>query len=188
MISRLHLSFPLIFFILLILLTFWLDQITRPPARSKDDDFYRTPDYIVENLSGIRMDHERTIQRKFAAEKLFHYLNEEVTQMEQISFISIEPEKPIIRLQADHAEIKSKGKNIFLTENVTVFRGAEGDKGKITLMTNSLHLMPDENLVRTDQSVTISKLNTMINAIGMELNNQTGYIQLLTRVKVINDK
>lgn len=188
MISRLHISFPLILFILLILLTFWLDQVTRPPERGKDDDLYRTPDYIVENLSGIRMDHERTIQRKFAAEKLFHYLDEEVTQMEQISFISIEPEKPPIRLQADRAEIKSKGKDIYLTENVTVLRGTEDDRGKITLMTNSLHLMPDESLAKTDQSVTISKLNTMINAIGMELNNHTGMIQLLTRVKVINNK
>ena len=188
MISRLHISFPLILFILLILLTFWLDQVTRPPERSKDDDLYRTPDYIVENLSGIRMDYERTIQRKFAAEKLFHYLNEEVTQMEQISFISIGAEKPPLRLQADRAEIRNKGKNIYLTEKVTVFRGAEDDRGKITLTTHSLHLMPDENLVKTDQAVAISKLNTMINAIGMELNNHTGVIQLWTRVKVINDK
>lgn len=188
MISRLHISFPVVLFILLILLTFWLDQITRPPERGKDDDLYRTPDYIVENLSGIRMDHERTIQRNFSAEKLFHYLNEEVTQMEQINFISIEPEKPIIHLQADHAEVKSKGKNIYLIGNVTVMRGTENDRGKIILTTNSLHLIPDENLVKTDQAVAISKLNTMINAIGMELNNHTGVIQLLTRVKVINNK
>ena len=188
MISRLHISFPLVLFILLILLTFWLDQITRPPEQARDDDLYRTPDYIVENLSGIRMDYERTIQQKFTAIKLFHYINEDVTRMEQISFISTEPGKPLIRLQADRAEIKSKGKNIFLTENVTVLRGAEDEKGKITLMTNSLHLIPDENLVKTDQSVTISKLNTMINAIGMELNNHTGVMQLLTRVKVINNK
>lgn len=188
MISRLHISFPLVLFILLILLTFWLDQITRPPERAKDDELYRTPDYIVENLSGIRMDHERTIQREFTAKKLFHYLDDDVTQMEQISFISAEPGKPLIRLQADHAEIKSKGKNIYLNENVTALRGTEDDRGKITLMTNYLHLVPDEDLVKTDQSVTILKLNTKINAIGMELNNQTGKIQLLTRVKVINDK
>ncbi|MBA3754937.1 MAG: LPS export ABC transporter periplasmic protein LptC [Nitrosomonas sp.] len=188
MISRLHISFPLVLFILLILLTFWLDQITRPPEQAKDDGLYRNPDYIVENLSGIRMDHERTIQRKFAAKKLFHYLNEDVTQMEQISFISSEPGKPLIRLQADRAEVESKGKNIYLTENVTVLRGAEDDRNKITLMTSSLHLIPDENLVKTDQSVTISKLNTVINAIGLELNNHTGMMQLLTRVKVINNK
>ena len=188
MISRLHISFPLILFILLALLTFWLDRITRPPEQGKDDDLYRNPDYIVEDLSGTRMDHERTIQRKFAAKKLFHYLNEDVTHMEQISFISAEPEKPLIRLQADRAEVKGKGKNIYLMGNVTALRGADDEKGKITLMTNFLHLTPDENLVKTDQPVTISKLNTTINAIGLELNNHTGMIQLLTQVRAINSK
>ena len=188
MFSRLHISFPLIFFIFLLLLTFWLDRITRPPEQTKDDDLYRNPDYIVEDLSGIRIEHERAIQRKFAAKKLFHYLNENTTQMEQVNFVNTEPEKPLIRLQADRAEMKNKGENIFLMENVTAIRGTDDDKGKITLMTNFLHLIPDESLVKTDQSVTISRLNTTINAIGMELNNHTGMIQLLAQVRAVNNK
>ena len=98
------------------------------------------------------------------------------------------PEKPLIRLQADRAEVKNKGKNIYLMENVTALRGADDERGKITLMTSFLHLMPDESLVKTGQSVTISKLNTTINAIGLELNNRTGVIQLLTQVRAINNK
>ncbi len=188
MINRLYISFPLILFILLVLLTFWLDRITRPPEQIKDGDLYRDPDYIVENLSGIRMDHEQTIQRKFSANKLLHYLNEDVTQMEQVSFINTDPEKPLIRLQADRAEVKGKDKDIYLTGNVTAVRGTDDEKGKVTLMTDFLHLVPDENLVKTDQAVTISRLNTKINAIGLELNNQTGMIQLLTKVRAVNNK
>ncbi len=188
MFSRLHISFPLILFIFLVLLTFWLDRITRPPEQTRDDDLYRNPDYIVEDLSGIRVEYERAVQRKFTAKKLFHYLNENVTQMEQISFVNSEPEKPLIRLQADRAEMRNKGENIFLTKNVTAIRGTDDEKGKIILVTNFLHLIPDENLVKTDQSVTISRLHTTINAIGMELNNHTGMIQLLAQVKAINNK
>lgn len=186
MISRPHMSFPLILFIVLALLTFWLDRITRPLEQTRDDDLYRNPDYIVEDLSGIRMDHERTIQRKFSAKKLYHYLSEDVTQMRQINFINAEPEKSLIRLQADRAEIKGNGNNIYLMGNVTALRGADDEKGKVTLLTDFLHLIPEENLVKTDRPVTISRLNTTINAVGLELDNHVGMIQLLTQVRAVN--
>lgn len=188
MFSRFHISFPLVLFIFLILLTFWLDQITRPPEQAKDDDLYRNPDYIVEDLSGIRVEYGRAIQQKFTADKLFHYLNENVTQMEHVGFVNTQPEKPLIRLQADRAEVRNKGENIFLTNNVTAIRGADDEAGKITLMTNFLHLIPGESLVKTDQSVTILRLHTTIHATGMELNNQSGIIQLLAQVKAVNNK
>ena len=108
--------------------------------------------------------------------------------MEQVSFINIEPEKQLIRLHADKAEVKSKGKNIYLTGNVTVARGADDEKTKITLMTDFLHLIPDEDLVKTDQAVTISRLNTTIHSTGLEFNNRIGVIQLLSKVKAVNIK
>lgn len=188
MISRLQISFPLALFILLMFLTFWLDRITRPPEQTKSDDWYSNPDYIVEELSGIRMDHDRMVKRQFTANKLFHYLTEDVTQMEQISFISADPKKPLLRLQADRAEIKNQGKNIYLTGDVIAMRGADDERGKTTLTTSFLHLIPEQNLVKTNQPVTISKLNATINAVGLELNNQTGMIQLMSRVKAINNK
>lgn len=188
MVNRLHISFPLALLIFLALLTFWLDRITRPAEQIGEDNLYVNPDYIVEELSGIRMDHEREIQRKFTAKKLFHYLNEEVTQMEQVSFINIEPDKQLMQLHADKAEVKSKGRNIYLTGNVTVARGADDDKTKITLMTDFLHLIPDEDLVKTDQAVTISRLNTTIHSTGLEFNNRIGVIQLLSKVKAVNIK
>lgn len=188
MISRLHISFPFVLITILVFVTLWLDRVTRPPEQTRDDDLYRNPDYIVEDFSGIRMDYERGIQRKFAAKKLFHYLNDDVTQMEHINFISTEPEKPLIRLRADHAQVKGKGENVFLTGDVIALRGSDDQKDKITLKTNFLHLIPDEDLVKSDQPVTISRLNTKINAIGLELNNQTGMIQLLTQVRAVNNK
>ena len=71
---------------------------------------------------------------------------------------------------------------------MTAIRGLDDEKGKISLVTQFLHLIPDEGLVKTNQAVTISKSNTTITAIGMELNNQTGVIQLLAQVRAVNNK
>ena len=174
MINRLHISFPLIVLVVLALLTVWLDRITHPPEHAKDGDMYRNPDYIVEDLSGIRMEYDQEIHRKFTAHQLFHYLNDNVTQMEQVSFISTQPEKPPIYLQANRAEVRNKGENIFLRENVTAIRGTD--------------LIPHQSLVKTDQPVVISRMNTTIHGIGLELNNETGIIQLLQQVKAVNRK
>lgn len=180
-------SSPLIFFIILILLTLWLDVLTRPPEKNKNDNTYFNPDYIVEDLSGIRVDHNEGIQREFSAQKLFHYLDEKVTQLEQTNFINIDPGNPLMRLHADQAEIKNKGADIYLTGNVSATRGADDDKNKITLSTDFLYLMPDENLVKTDRAVTITKLNTIIHATGLEFNNRIGKIQLLSKVSAVNN-
>lgn len=188
MINRPHISFPLLVLVILALLTMWLDRITRPPEHTRDGDLYRNPDYIVEDISGIRMEYDQEIHRKFTARKLFHYLNENVTQMEQVSFVSTQPEKPPIHLQADRAEVRNKGENIFLKDNVTAIRGTDEEKGKITLVTDFLHLIPHQSLVTTDRPVTISRMNTTIHGIGLELNNETGIIKLLQRVKAINHK
>ncbi|MER2510924.1 MAG: LPS export ABC transporter periplasmic protein LptC, partial [Nitrosomonas ureae] len=86
-----------------------MDVLTRPLEKNKNDDTYFNPDYIVEDLSGIQVDHEQGIQREFSAQKLLHYLDERVTQLEQTNFISIDPGNPLMRLYADQAEIKNKG-------------------------------------------------------------------------------
>ena len=108
--------------------------------------------------------------------------------MEHVNFTNIEPEKPLIRLFADRAVIISKGKDIYLTGDVTAVRGADDDKSKITLATNFLHLIPDESLIKSDQAVAISRFKTTVNANGLEFNNRTGIIQLLSNVKAVNTK
>ncbi len=182
---RFHFSFPLILLVSLALLTFWLDRATLPRTTVSDDDFYLNPDYIVENISGIRMDHQRVVHRTFLAEKMLHYLNEDATYLEQVRFINTQPDSPVIRLRADQAKLYNSGENIYLTGNVAVLRGVENED-MLTMMTNSLHLIPGENLVKTDQSVTISRLNTTVKAIGMEFDNDTGMVQLLSRVRAVD--
>lgn len=186
--GRLHLKSPLIFLVLLIVLTFWLDRVTRPPEQVKDDDLNRFPDYIIEDLSGIRMDYAREIERKFTAEKLFYYLDEKVTELEHVNFTDTEPEQPLIRMLADRAVVKSKGQDIYLMGNVAAVRGMDGEKSKITLTTQFLHLIPDESLIKTDQPVTISRFRTTVNANGLEFNNRTGMIELLSNVRAVNKK
>lgn len=179
---------PFILLVILALVTFWLDYATRPSEHTKSDDLYRNPDYIAEKLIGVRTDHDQGIQRQFSAQKLMHYLGEEITQLEQVSFINRDPGKPLMQLSAERATVKRKGRDIDLMQNVTAVRGAEDEKSKITLVTDLLHLYPEENLVMTEHAVSISRHKMKIEAKGLEFNNRTGEMQLLSSVKAVNSR
>lgn len=184
-----NISSPLIFFVILVLLTIWLDYLSRSSEQGKGDGLYRNPDYIAENLTGVRIDHQQEIQRQFSAQRLLHYLHEQTTHLEHISFLNLDPQKPLLRITADRAIVQNKGKDIDLMDNVTAVRGgADDEKAKITLTTDFLRLNPDENLITTDRVVTIARYKSRIEAKGLEFNNRIGQIQLLSAVKVVNDK
>lgn len=167
--------------VLLALLTFWVTNTVVPSRTDQGNGVHQKPDYIIENLSGIRANHESTVQRNFSAEKLLHYLGGDVTHMDNPTFINIESQKPVMRVKADKARMSGEGENVYLTGNVKVLRGEDSDK--ITMMTSYLHLIPDENIAKTDKTVVFSRRNTTINAIGLELDNHAGIVQLLSRVR-----
>ncbi len=188
MIRRSYFSFTFILLAGLIALTIWLDSVIQPLSTAPELDFYQQPDYIIAHISGLRVEHEKNTHRFFHAKKMFHYINQDLTQLENIQFTNIETGKPPFRVFADHAELRNHGEDILLNGNITVIRGLNEDKGKITLKTDKLHLLPDENKVKTDKSVMISRLNTTIHAVGLELDNHTGMVELLSRVRAVDQK
>lgn len=186
MIRTPYFSFSFILFISLAAIVFWLDQMIQPTSTTLDAALYQQPDYIIENISGLRVDHDKTIRRVFLAKKMRHYIHQDLTQLENTRFLSSEIDQPPFRVFADQAEVHGNGENIFLADNITILRGTDDDNGKITMETDALHLIPDESLAKTEDAVTISRMNTTIHAVGFELNNQTGMIELLSQVRAVD--
>ncbi|MCB1934396.1 MAG: LPS export ABC transporter periplasmic protein LptC [Nitrosomonas sp.] len=186
MIHRSYFSMIFILLTSLIAVTIWLDKITQPISGTDNFDFFHEPDYIIENISGFRVEHDKSVHRFFHARKLLHYTNQDLTQLEDIQFVNTDPKNPPLEVFANNAKIMNSGEEIFLTGDVTAIRGLNTDERKITLKTDKLHLIPDENLVKTDKVVKITRLNTTIQAVGLELNNDTGMVELLSHVRAIN--
>ena len=181
MFNHLRPSVLLAILVLLALLTFWVTNAVVPTTSNQGNGLNQKPDYIIDNLSGIRANHESAVQRNFSAKKLLYYLDGDETYMDNPYFVNTESQKPVMRVKADKAQLIGEGENVYLTGNVKVLRGDDSDK--ITMQTSYLHLIPDENIAKTDKTVVFSRKNTTINAIGLELDNHTGIVQLLSRVR-----
>ncbi|MDN5835783.1 MAG: LPS export ABC transporter periplasmic protein LptC [Nitrosospira sp.] len=179
---------PLILLVLLIVLAFWLNQSVRAPSPAQEGDLRRAPDYIVENFSATRMDHEGVTRHVLSAKKMLHYPDDDTADLEQPRLINTHPGKPAMQVEADQAKMSGNGEDIYLTGNVKVLRKAGKGRGETTMTTSFLHLVPDDDIAKTDRPVVITEANAIIKAVGMETSNRTQVTRLLSQVKVVHAK
>ncbi len=184
---RLFPGLPLILFALLAALSFWLSQSATTPSPAQDSEMGRTPDYRLENFTAIRMDEDGLARHRLVAKEMVHYPDDDTTDLEQPLFINTEPGKPALQIKADKAKMSSNNEDIYLMGNVMVLRNAAKGRSETTMTTSLLHLIPDDDIAKTDKPVVITEKKSVINAVGMEMNTRTNVIQLYSRVRVIHD-
>ncbi|MDT8363167.1 MAG: LPS export ABC transporter periplasmic protein LptC [Nitrosomonas sp.] len=173
---------PAIWLVGLLLLTILLEGFFQKQSRQGGSVTRSGADYIIEHLEGIQSNYDATADRRFAATRMTHYPQEDNVLLEQVRFTNIEADKPLLRVTADQAELLAGGDDIFLSGNVLILRGEDADKDLIRMMTEFLHITPDADLAKTDHAVVVFRMNSIVNSVGMILNNETGEIQLQSRV------
>ena len=187
MINSLPTKFPLVLIILLAIFTFWVDKAVRQPSTVQDSHLRRDPDYVIENFLALSVNHSNGLHQTLSAKKMLHYLDNDITYLEQPRLINAKPGTPDMEVRADRANLTSNNNDVYLNGNVKVLRHDNGD-GETTLATSFLHIVPDDGFANTDKPVTIIETNTIINAVGMEIDNKTQVIRLLSEVKLVHDK
>jgi len=175
---------PLLLVGMLAALTFWLDQTAQPPARGigggRED-----PDYIVESLSAIRMNGAGMASYTLSAAKMVHYPEGDTTLLTTPKFVSHGSVNAPVTIIASEAVVSANGQHVYFQDDVLVTRAAYGANSELTVRTAFLHVIPDENIARTDRTVTITDAATKVTAEGLELNNETRVIKLLSNVRGI---
>ena len=193
--------------LILLAATFWLDNAVQPQVTVQDDTSRRDPDFMIEGLSAIRMGHDGMGLYKLSAKKLLHYSSENVDLISPMiepnpthTPVVVEkavpltpkaqtPDKLPVRLKADLVELYGSNDEIYLSGNVSLLRDINKDSNKkLKIVTSSLSVFPDKNVVRTDKAVFITEGSTTINAVGMEVDNDSNVTRLLSQVRVVHEK
>ena len=174
--------FPLLLMLSLALLTFWLertvhDDEAKPQARRHD------PDYIVEKFTTTIYNRDGMAESTISAERMLHYPDDDTTVLTAPRFVSLRSKQAPVTITAREGLLSSNGENVYFRDDVTVRRAAHADRSEMVLRTTFLHVIPDENLAKTDRPVTITDAATVVNAVGMELNSETRVLKLNSRVR-----
>jgi len=163
--------------------TYWLNEQVQPGPARPDSSKRHDPDAIIENFSATKLNEQGMPSFIMAAKKMLHYPDDDSTTLEVPRITMLFAEHPAIHAIARSGTISSKGDEIFLHDDVEVLREANAQQDELTLQTEYLHIIPDQNLTNTDQAVTVTDAHTTVHAKGMEMNSETRTLKLLSQVR-----
>ena len=185
MIERFGGYFPFVLLACLAAFSFWLERVLRPPVAPGATIVRHDPDYIVDGLSAVRMDEQGRIKHTLRAKKMTHFPDDDVTVLVQPRFVTYAEGRAPVTVTSLDAHVSGNGENVYFENDVRVVRAAVGNQSELTLETTYLHVIPDDNVAKTDRPVTIRNAAGVVNASGLELNSETRLLNLKGRVKAV---
>jgi lipopolysaccharide export system protein LptC len=180
--------FPVLVLVALAALTFWLDAELQPPESPGAGATRGEPDYIVENFSATRIGPDGTARYTLSARRMLHYPADDTTVLESPTLVNFSNSAAKITVTSKHALLSSNGDEAHLSGDVRLVRAAFPGKTEMTVTTSYLHVIPDRNFAQTDKPVEIVDMNTRTTSVGLEFNNETRILKLLSHVRSTYEK
>ncbi|GIX28630.1 MAG: hypothetical protein KatS3mg123_2511 [Burkholderiales bacterium] len=171
--DRLASFFPLLLLAALAALTYWLDRAVQPPAPDLTASLRHDPDFIAEGFSAVQLGPDGRSRYVITGRRLIHYPDDDTAHVEEPRVLITEPEKPPVHVSARRGTITADGEHVHLMDEVRIERGGGIEEGGAVLTTSYLHILPGQELARTDQPVTLEDANTVIHGVGLEFDRKT---------------
>ena len=129
----------------------------------------RRPDYIVQGLSALETDAGGQPSRRLNAERLRHYADEDLSELDEPRLVLYRPDGPPWFAQARLGQIQAGGDQVRLTGAVRFDREADATNRPIHLQTEAMDIWRQTGLAETDLPVRIDSDGDSITANGMKL-------------------
>lgn len=166
----------------LLALTWWLDHKVQPPG-PHEDALGTEPDFVAENFEALRMNQDGTERYSVIAKKMVHYPADNSAVLDEPRLTHFDPDKAPVSIRANQGVVSSNGDTIDFRGDVQVRRTAFKDDPEMTLSTSFLHVIPDKDMVETNREVILTHGNSTLKSVGLEFNNKTRELKLLSNVK-----
>jgi lipopolysaccharide export system protein LptC len=176
--------YPVLFLALLAALTAWIDQTVQPPPPVRDGSTRHDPDFIVDEFSATRMNPDGSLRHSVTGRRMVHFPDDNSTHVEEPRFVHYDYATAPVRITANRALVSRNGENVYFIGDVLIKREAYADNDAMQLETEMLQVIPDRDLAKTDKPVTMTSGTSRVDSVGMEFDNRTRIVKLLSKVKV----
>lgn len=183
MMRRLTAWFPVVLLAAMAAVTVWLDRQVQPPGRTSDGKTRHDPDYVVDNFSATRIGPDGIPRYTLSARRMVHYPDDDTTHLEAPKLVSFSNLSITATATSKTAMLSSNGENAYLIDDVLLVRAAYDGNSERIMRTSWLHIIPDDDTAKTDRPVQITDANTLITSVGLEFNNKTRILKLLSNVR-----
>jgi lipopolysaccharide export system protein LptC len=164
-------------------LTWWLDQMVQPLAPARDPKAPNEPDFVVDKFQATRMNVNGTQRYSVVADRMVHYPGDNSAVLDQPRLTHFDPARGPVSIRANQGKADNNGENVYFSGDVQIKRAAFGENPELAMYTSFLHVIPDKDLVKTDREVRLTSGNSTLNSVGLEFNNKTRELRLLSNVK-----
>jgi lipopolysaccharide export system protein LptC len=164
-------------------MTYWLNMQTQTELPKAKFDPRLGIDALMENFSATKMDAQGKPHFILSAKQLHHFPEDDSTTLDEPVLTTLSNEGIAIHTTAKQGKITSKGEEIILNDQVEMLRDASLQQGKLTLQTEYLHILPNQNLISTDLPIILTDARSTIHAVGMEMDYKLRTFKLLSRVR-----
>jgi lipopolysaccharide export system protein LptC len=174
---------PLILLALLATMSFWLDRKVQPPAHRADGSTRHDPDFIVEGFSAVKMNPDGTRRYALSAKRMVHFPDDNSTQLELPRLVYFDYKRAPVTIRSETAEAVQGGDDVFFRGDVQIIRSAFASNAELGVFTSFLEVIPDKDLAKTDKPVRMVEGSSTASSVGLEFNNVTRELKLLSEVK-----
>jgi lipopolysaccharide export system protein LptC len=117
------------------------------------------------------------------AKRMLHYPDDRSTLLEFPELTHYDEASAPVTIRSDEGELSADGTDAYFRGNVLLRRPAYAEEEEMTLSTSYLHVIPDQDLAQTDRPVTLTRGDSVVHSVGLEFNNATRNLKLLSRVR-----
>ena len=174
---------------LIAITTYWLKLEVIKELYSEKSFLASGPDFFLNEFSTQQTTESGDIKFTLAGKKMTNYEHINKTYLKDPKFTKYEEGNPYSWISGNNGEITNLGDEIIVRKNVTLTRKATSKKKAMQLFTDSLNILPNNELVHTTSPIKIiQEPNIEINGVGMEYDKKENTFKLLSNVKVHYEK
>ena len=169
---------PLAVMMMLVGLTFWLNQLVQAPQHRPDGSTRHDPDLMVDKFNATKLGEDGRVLYTLAATKMVHYPDDDSAHLEAVTLEAFEPRQPPLTVTAERGRLEQGGDRVWIEGNVVVVRQGDGRIEPARLTTDQLLVLPDAGLARTSSAVTLDSPSGHAVAAGLEMDNRARTMKL----------
>ena len=180
---RIQLAVILAVLIALAFGSFWVLQVLRSGNTvSTNEKPSQKADYYVDNFVYVKMALDGSARYSITGKRMEHYPIDDSFKVQSPFIRSLDQAKPPMLLRSDRALIEDDNSKIHMYGDAFAQRDATAKSQKLTVNSEYLLLLPDDDEVTSDQPVRIMLGDSVLNGVGMVANNAKLSLKMDERV------
>ncbi len=177
---------PLLPLLALLAFVYWLDKQVQMEGVAAISIQRHDPDGIMDDFSAVKMNLQGMPSTYLSAKQMRHYPDHDTTELDLPRLTMLGAEHPPVHVTSQRGNVSSHGDEVIFRDNVVVTRDPIGKQSAMSLRTEYLRVLPNQDWANTDKPVVLSDADDTIHAIGLEMNNKTQILKLLSNVRSVH--